>query len=85
MSLSDDEGDSLAARITEPSTSALRHENLNRELTPEPDQDLITSRGSHQAWLVKVPKFLIDGWSQVRQEDVRLGTVRVYEYVECLT
>lgn len=63
----------------EPSTSQLRYENQNRDLSPEPDQDLNTSRGRHQVWLVKVPKFLIDGWSQVQQEDVRLGTVRVYD------
>lgn len=65
----------------EPSTSALRHDNPNRELSPEPDQDLNTSRGTHQVWLVKVPKFLIDGWSRIQQDDLRLGTVRVYEYV----
>lgn len=65
----------------EPSASALRQSNPDREMSPEPDQDLNTTRGAHQVWLVKVPKFLIDGWSQVHQDDVRLGTVRVYEYV----
>lgn len=63
----------------EPSTSQLRYENQHRDLSPEPDQDLNTTRGRHQVWLVKVPKFLIDGWSQVQQEDARLGTVRVYD------
>ena len=64
---------------SEPSTSALRHENLNREHSPEPDLDLDLTRGMHQVWLVKVPKFLIDGWSRIQQDDVPLGHVRVYE------
>lgn len=67
--------------VLEPSTTALRHENLNREMSPEPDLDLNLSRGMHQVWLVKVPKFLIEGWSHVERDDVPLGTVRVYEYV----
>lgn len=62
---------------SEPSTSALRHEN--REYSPEPDLDLNLSRGTHQVWLVKVPKFLIDGWAQVQQDDAPLGQVRVYD------
>jgi transcription initiation factor IIF subunit beta len=33
----------------------------------------------HQVWLVKVPKFLIDGWSRIQQDDVPLGHVRVYD------
>ena len=75
------EEDDMSAPAPEPSTSASRFENAAREQTPEPDLDLDVSRGRHQVWLVKVPKFLVEGWSQVRQDDVRLGTVRVYEYV----
>ena len=80
-----DAEDTTPEPVPEPSTSALRNARPDRELSPEPDQDLNTARGAHQVWLVKVPKFLLDGWSQVHQDDVRLGTVRVYEYVRWLT
>ncbi|WFD31813.1 DNA helicase [Malassezia sp. CBS 17886] len=75
----DDDAEVAPQPMAEPSASALRSENPDRELSPEPDYDLNTARGSHQVWLVKVPKFLIDGWSHVRRDDVRLGTVRVYD------
>ncbi|PWN49657.1 hypothetical protein IE53DRAFT_380373 [Violaceomyces palustris] len=51
----------------------------NARLSPEPDEDLDTSLGQHQVWLVKVPKFLMQGWSSVKADDKRLGTVRVYD------
>ena len=51
----------------------------NSRLSPEPDEDLDTSLGRHQVWLVKVPKFLIQGWGSIKKDDLRLGTVRVYE------
>lgn len=82
MSQFPDYYDPVPEPSVEPSTSELRYDNQNRDLSPEPDQDLDTSRGRHQVWLVKVPKFLIDGWSQVQQEDARLGTVRVYDQDE---
>ena len=75
----DNDVDTGPEPASEPSTSALRHENLNREHSPEPDLDLDLTRGMHQVWLVKVPKFLIDGWSRIQQDDVPLGHVRVYD------
>lgn len=77
--LLDNDVDTGPEPASEPSTSALRHENLNREHSPEPDLDLDLTRGMHQVWLVKVPKFLIDGWSRIQQDDVPLGHVRVYD------
>ena len=77
--LMDNDVDTGPGPASEPSTSALRHENLNREHSPEPDLDLDLTRGTHQVWLVKVPKFLIDGWSRIQQDDVPLGHVRVYD------
>ncbi|WFD15094.1 DNA helicase [Malassezia arunalokei] len=77
--LMDNDVDTGPEPASEPSTSALRHENLNREHSPEPDLDLDLTRGMHQVWLVKVPKFLIDGWSRIQQDDVPLGHVRVYD------
>lgn len=79
MSDFEEDVEALPEPPTEPSTSALRASNGDRDLSPEPDHDLNTARGGHQVWLVKVPKFLIEGWSQVNEDDVRLGTVRVYE------
>ncbi|PKI83675.1 DNA helicase [Malassezia vespertilionis] len=78
MSQYEDDVEAIAEPLSETNTSSLR-QNADREFSPEPDQDLNTSRGTHQVWLVKVPKFLIDGWRQVKQDDVRLGTVRVYD------
>lgn len=77
--LMDNDVDTGPEPASEPSTSALRHENLNREHSPEPDLDLDLTRGTHQVWLVKVPKFLIDGWSRIQHDDVPLGHVRVYD------
>lgn len=50
-----------------------------RTLSPEPDEEFDTTDGKHSMWLVKVPRFLLEGWSKVDEEDRRLGTVRVYE------
>ena len=75
----DNDVDTGPEPASDPSTSALRHENLNREHSPEPDLDLDLTRGTHQVWLVKVPKFLIDGWSRIQHDDVPLGHVRVYD------
>ena len=56
---------------TEPSASALRASNLDREQTPEPDLDVNMTRGTHQVWLVKVPKLLCDGWRLWKEDDGR--------------
>jgi len=50
-----------------------------REPSPEPNEELDTAKGKHSMWLVKVPRFLLEGWSKVDEDDRRLGTVRVYE------
>ncbi|PWN35024.1 uncharacterized protein FA14DRAFT_160368 [Meira miltonrushii] len=47
--------------------------------TPEPDEDLDVTDGKQNMWLVKVPRFLIEGWTKVDEVDKRLGTVRVYD------
>ncbi|SNX87228.1 related to TFG2 - TFIIF subunit (transcription initiation factor), 54 kD [Melanopsichium pennsylvanicum] len=48
-------------------------------LSPEPDEDLDLAAGKHPVWLVKIPKFLLQAWSAIRTDDLRLGTVRVYD------
>lgn len=60
-----------------PSSPSLR--KREREESPEPDEELETSEGKHSMWLVKVPRFLLEGWTKVDEEDKKLGTVRVYE------
>lgn len=59
------------------STSLLgKHE---RDESPVPDEELDTEKGNQKMWLVKVPRFLLEGWTKVEEEDKLLGTVRVYE------
>lgn len=48
------------------------------ERSPEPDEDLRMDQ-EPTAWLVKVPRFLYEGWSALSEDDLNLGTVRVYE------
>ncbi|KAN0061229.1 hypothetical protein ACQY0O_006969 [Thecaphora frezii] len=55
------------------------HEARMSRLSPEPDEDLDTTDARHQVWLVKVPKFLMQAWSSIQQDDLRLGTVRVFD------
>jgi transcription initiation factor TFIIF subunit beta len=50
-----------------------------RELSPEPDEELETTDGKNSMWLVKIPRFLLQGWTKVDEDDKKLGTVRVYE------
>lgn len=59
--------------------SRSRGATIVRPLSPEPDEDLDTTDGGHSMWLVKVPRFLLEGWSKVDEDDRKLGTVRVYE------
>ncbi|CBQ73447.1 related to TFG2-TFIIF subunit (transcription initiation factor), 54 kD [Sporisorium reilianum SRZ2] len=54
-------------------------ESAFSRLSPEPDEDLDLSEGKHPVWLVKIPKFLLQAWSAIRTDDLRLGTVRVYD------
>ncbi|CAO1632529.1 unnamed protein product [Parajaminaea phylloscopi] len=49
-----------------------------RERSPEPDEDFRMEE-QPTAWLVKVPRFLYEGWSKLSEEDLNLGTVRVYD------
>lgn len=63
-------------RETQQSATLGKH---GRADSPEPDEELDTTNGGHTMWLVKVPRFLLEGWTKVDEEDRRLGTVRVYE------
>ncbi|GAA5866746.1 hypothetical protein JCM1840_004247 [Sporobolomyces johnsonii] len=43
------------------------------------DEDLDLTRAGQRVWLCKVPRFLMEKWSQVEQEGAILGRVRVYD------
>ncbi|KAF9287579.1 transcription initiation factor IIF, beta subunit-domain-containing protein [Linnemannia elongata] len=40
--------------------------------------DLDLTKAETQAWLVKIPKFLADRWSNINEEGVNLGKVRIF-------
>ncbi|GAA5955287.1 hypothetical protein JCM21900_003034 [Sporobolomyces salmonicolor] len=43
------------------------------------DEDLDLTRAGQRVWLCKVPRFLMEKWSQAEQEGAILGRVRVYD------
>ncbi|CDS10000.1 hypothetical protein LRAMOSA02677 [Lichtheimia ramosa] len=43
------------------------------------DDDLKLDDADTKVWLVKVPKFLAQKWKEVDQDDVNLGSVRIYD------
>ncbi|KAH6913608.1 transcription initiation factor IIF, beta subunit [Coprinopsis sp. MPI-PUGE-AT-0042] len=45
---------------------------------PDPDEELMLNQGSGRAWLVKVPKFLMDRWAALDEDDMHLATIRIY-------
>ncbi|GAC97639.1 transcription factor subunit [Pseudozyma hubeiensis SY62] len=61
------------------SASAVDASDAFSRLSPEPDEDINLAEGKHPVWLVKIPKFLLQAWSSIRTDDLRLGTVRVYD------
>ncbi|EAU83402.1 hypothetical protein CC1G_09096 [Coprinopsis cinerea okayama7 len=48
------------------------------EALPDPDEHLMLDQGSGKAWLVKVPKFLMERWAAVDEDDKHLATIRIY-------
>ena len=42
------------------------------------DEPLDTDGGNRRIWMVKVPKFLLERWQSVEQDNVELGRLRVY-------
>jgi len=45
------------------------------------DPDLDTSRSTDKVWLVKLPKWLLEHWSKVDQDNVELASV-IIPYVD---
>ncbi|KAJ7250577.1 transcription initiation factor IIF, beta subunit-domain-containing protein, partial [Mycena rebaudengoi] len=50
----------------------------DEDAQPDPDEQLMLDQGHGRVWLVKIPKFLLERWTQINREDVHLATVRVY-------
>ncbi|KAI8138317.1 transcription initiation factor IIF, beta subunit-domain-containing protein [Fennellomyces sp. T-0311] len=48
------------------------------EVVDDDDDDLKLDNSDTKVWLVKVPKFLADKWNSVDQDNVSLGSVRIY-------
>lgn len=42
------------------------------------DEHLDTDGMDRRIWMVKVPKFLLERWQNVREDNVELGRLRVY-------
>lgn len=55
------------------------HALHEEETQPDPDESLMLDQGNGRVWLVKVPKYLMERWSNVREEGVHLATIRVYK------
>ncbi|TFY63542.1 hypothetical protein EVJ58_g3198 [Rhodofomes roseus] len=54
------------------------HASQDAEAEPDPDESLIMDSGNGRVWLVKVPKFLMERWLSIREDNVHLATIRVY-------
>ncbi|KZT50608.1 hypothetical protein CALCODRAFT_504511 [Calocera cornea HHB12733] len=48
------------------------------EFEPDEEMDADEETVDKNVWLVKLPKFLMEKWAAIEQEDVVLGTLRVY-------
>ncbi|GBE88062.1 Transcription initiation factor IIF subunit beta [Sparassis crispa] len=46
---------------------------------PDPDEPLLSpTDGYGRVWVVKIPKFLLERWSNIDEEGIELATIRVY-------
>lgn len=52
---------------------------VEEEAHPDPDEELMLDQGQGKVWMVKIPKFLMERWSAVDEEDVHLASIRIYE------
>ncbi|KLO15281.1 transcription initiation factor IIF, beta subunit [Schizopora paradoxa] len=49
------------------------------ELQPDPDETLMMEQSAGRVWSVKIPKHIMERWSATDEDDVQLGTIRVYD------
>ncbi|KAH9924104.1 transcription initiation factor IIF beta subunit [Amylocystis lapponica] len=52
---------------------------------PDPDESLIMDAGNGRVWLVKIPKHLMERWSNIDADDIHLATLRVYHNAKSAT
>lgn len=55
------------------------------ETEPDPDESLIIDSGNGRVWLVKVPRYLMERWLSVREDNVHLATIRVFHNAKSAT
>lgn len=48
------------------------------ETQPDPDEIMDMTNGNGRAWCVKVPKYLMEKWSSISEDNVHLATLRAY-------
>jgi len=56
------------------------HAMQDEETQPDPDETLIVEQAGGRVWLVKIPKHLMELWSNVDAENVELATLRFYDH-----
>jgi len=49
------------------------------DLQPDPDETLMMEQSAGRVWSVKIPKHIMERWSAIDEDDVQLGTIRVYD------
>jgi len=52
---------------------------------PDPDEPLMMDAGNGRVWLVKIPKYLMERWSNIDEEGIHLATIRVYHNAQSST
>ncbi|KAI9488212.1 transcription initiation factor IIF, beta subunit-domain-containing protein [Zychaea mexicana] len=70
----------MSDNTTNPDVDALFEDDPGPldEVVDDDDDDLKLDSADTKVWLVKVPKFLADKWKKVDQDNVNLGSVRIY-------
>ncbi|KAI0950676.1 hypothetical protein AcW1_007923 [Taiwanofungus camphoratus] len=57
----------------------------DEDTQPDPDEPLMMDAGNGRVWLVKIPRYLMERWSSIDQEDIHLATIRVYHNAKSST
>jgi len=46
---------------------------------PDPDEVLQLDSGGGKVWLLKLPRFLLERWGDIKAEKIHLGTLRIWQ------
>jgi transcription initiation factor TFIIF subunit beta len=61
-----------------PEVEALFEDDPGEGLVGDEDDDLKLDNADTKVWLVKVPKFLFERWNTIDEDNINLGSVRIY-------